>query len=317
MLFDSIWKEIQWKYKFGTPLIKIIFINVFVFLFINFFSVVDYFTKQTISTWLVSKFAFLPTKQFIFQPWSILTYQFIHTGFFHILFNMLWLYWFGSIIQDLIGEKKIFPLYILGGFFGAIFYAIISFIVQYTNPLYNLTGLLLGASAGVMAITFATATLSPNYEIRLVIFGNVKIKWIALLTLVLDITMLDDGNFGGHIAHLGGALFGWIYINRLRNGKDMAVTFYKVVGAFAKPFKRKETLKVVFQQPKTEKKEKVVVNIKPKEQQKQSQAKAQRDLSKREKQEILDTILDKINSSGYDSLTASEKEFLFKMSRED
>jgi membrane associated rhomboid family serine protease len=313
MLFDSIWKDLRWHFRFGSPLTKIIYINIFVFLVINLLIIIGLFSGKDTDSWLVNKLSFAASKTFLYQPWSLLTYQFTHIGLMHILFNMLWLYWFGNIVQDFIGKDKIVPIYILGGFCGAIFFAITSFLVNYTNEAVHIGAYLYGASAGVMAVVFAAATLSPNYEIRLLFLGNVKLKWIALVILVLDIVMLPDGNFGGHIAHLGGAFFGWIYISMLRKGKDWAHTFYDVTNFFGSIFERKPKMKIVYQQPQKEK----VYAQKENKQQQTNKNKDTAAMSKREKQEILDSILDKINSSGYDSLTPSEKEFLFKMSKED
>jgi membrane associated rhomboid family serine protease len=313
MLFNSIWKDLQWQYKFGSPLIKIIFINAFIFIAINFLLIIDFFVKSNLGDFVVEHLSFKANRELLYQPWSILSYQFTHVGFMHILFNMLWLYWFGNIISDFIGKNKILPIYILGGFFGAIFYSIITILLQYTRPDLSTNGIMYGASAGVMAIVIATATLAPNYEIRMLFLGNVKIKWIAFVTILLDILMIRDGNLGGHLAHLGGAFFGWIYIIQLRNGRDFAHTFYSVIDFFKNIFKKKPKLKVVHKQ-----KEKVFAHDEKKQQQNQKQTQQQHhSMNKQEKQKQLDTILDKINSSGYDSLSKDEKDFLFQMSKED
>ncbi|MCB9074561.1 MAG: rhomboid family intramembrane serine protease [Chitinophagales bacterium] len=314
MLFGSIWKDLKWHLKFGVPLTKIIYANVFVFLLLSFLNVIDFFSKLHTSTWLLEHLSFFPSRQFFFQPWGILTYQFTHIGFMHILFNMLWLYWFGMIVQDFIGRNKIVPLYLFGGFFGAVFFALITNLIQLADPNFNLNGSMHGASAGVMAIVWAAATLSPNYEIRLLLLGNIKLKWIALAILVLDIIMLNDGNFGGHIAHIGGAFFGWLYITLLRNGNDLTHPFYDVIDFFKSIFKKKEKMKVVYRKPQQQQK---VYAGQEKKQQTNKKESEFSELNKREKQEKLDNILDKINSSGYDSLTSAEKEFLFKISKED
>jgi membrane associated rhomboid family serine protease len=313
MLFNSIWKDLQWQYKFGSPLIKIIFINAFIFIAINFLLIIDFFVKSNLGDFVLEHLSFKANRELLYQPWSILSYQFTHVGFMHILFNMLWLYWFGNIISDFIGKNKILPIYILGGFFGAIFYSIITILLQYTRPDLSTNGIMYGASAGVMAIVIATATLAPNYEIRMLFLGNVRIKWIAFITILLDILMIRDGNLGGHLAHLGGAFFGWIYIIQLRNGRDFAHTFYNVIDFFKNIFKKNPKLKVVHNQ-----KEKVFAHEEKKQQQNHKQTQQRHhSMNKQEKQKQLDSILDKINSSGYDSLSKDEKDFLFQMSKED
>lgn len=310
MLFNSIWKDLKWQFEFGSPLVKIIFINVFVFICINFLLVIDFFAKTSIAATVLDYLSFKASKDFLYQPWSVLTYQFTHLNFLHLLFNMLWLYWFGSIINDFIGKNKILPLYILGGFCGALFYAVISNILLQTRPdLSTANAIMCGASAGVMAIVLATATLAPNYEVRLLFIGGIKIKWIALVIVLLDIIFLNDKNLGGHLSHLGGAFFGWLYIAQLRNGRDFAHTFYDVIDFFKNVFKRKPKLKVVYKE-----KQKVYSNVKH---QQNDKTKTQSTLSKQEKQKQLDTILDKINSSGYDSLSKEDKDFLYQISKED
>jgi membrane associated rhomboid family serine protease len=315
MLFDSIWKDLKWQYQYGSPLVKIIFINAFVFIILNLLSVIDYFAKTNFGSFTLELISFKASKELLYQPWSILTYQFTQVGFLHILFNMLWLHLFGSIVSDFIGKNKIVPLYIIGGFFGAILYSIISAILFFSkSDLYNANNIMYGASAGVMAVVLAAATLAPNYEIRLLLLGNVKIKWIALVTVILDIIFLNDGNLGGHLSHLGGAFFGWLFITQLRNGNDYAHKFYAIIDFFKNIFKKKPKMKVVY----NEKKEKVYAEETKKQQhQHQKNTNNNRPLNKQEKQKQLDTILDKINSSGYDSLNKDEKDFLYQISKED
>jgi membrane associated rhomboid family serine protease len=306
MYGNSIWDDIKWQYRYGSPLIRIILINCACFIFINLLLLIDFFSGKDFGLTVSSYLSFWSDETFFYRPWSIFTFQFLHIGLLHLLFNMLALYWFGQIVQDFLGKNKIWPLYLLGGFAGAILFSVGYHLINLTNPGHVSTEVL-GASAGVMAIVLAAATLSPDYEINLFIFGPVKIKWIAFVYVLLDILMIRDNNAGGHIAHLGGALFGWIYIKQLRNGHDLARPYYAVTDFFIGLFSKKNKLKVEYRN-----KEKEYANVANKKQ-KQSQ----QDISKQSKQERLDEILDKISKSGYDSLNKEEKDFLFQISKED
>jgi len=225
----------------------------------------------------------------LYKPWTIITYMFYHEEFFHILFNMLWLYWMGKIFTEYLGSKKLFSTYILGGISGAIVY-----ITAYNFfPLFHQsveTSAALGASAGVLAITIATATLLPEYRIGILFLGPVALKYIALATVLLDLVNMSGPNAGGHFAHLGGALFGFIYIRRLKKGQDLAKGFNNFM-------------------------DKLVVILTPGKKMKVHFGRSKRDedyiADKKDIQERTDEILDKISKSGYGSLTKEEKEFLF------
>ena len=231
----------------------------------------------------------------ILKPWTLITYMFYHEEFFHILFNMLWLFWMGKILQEYLGEKKLFSTYILGGVCGALLY-----IIAYNFfPLFSgsvAASYALGASAGVLAITVAAATLLPDYRVGIMFIGPVALKYIALVTVILDLVSVSGSNAGGHIAHLGGALFGFIYVRRLKQGKDLAKWFSNLMDRIVTPFKRRSRMKVKY---------------------KRSVPDDEYVSKKKEKQEHIDEILDKISKSGYGSLTNEEREFLFKSSREN
>jgi hypothetical protein len=210
----------------------------------------------------------------------------------------LWLYWFGNIVKEFIGNKKILPLYILGGLSGAAL--LMTFF--YFFPALRPSVAAIGASAGVLAIIVAAATIVPDYTVFLIILGPVKIKWIAVVLVVIDLISIPEQNTGGHIAHLGGALFGFIYIRQLQLGTDLASPFINVYDGLVNYFKPQPKTRVAYKRttvPPSEHKRKA----KPEE--------------AANKQEYIDTILDKISQSGYDSLSKEEKEFLFKVSKED
>jgi membrane associated rhomboid family serine protease len=267
----------------GSRLYLFIGINIIIFLILNLTRLIEFlFTKETPwADWLtiqLSMPAYLPN--LVYKFWTPLTYMFTQRDFFHILFNMLWLYWMGRIFEDFLNKQQFTFTYLAGGFAGAFLY-ILSY---YTFPVFEdqlQSALILGASASVSAIVIATATLVPDYTVSLLFFGVVRLKYLALVFLLIDLITIVGPNPGGSIAHLGGALLGFIYIKQLRSGRD-----------WSRIFKRRSKLKVVktfrtgsFESP-----------------------------AKGPDQETIDRILDKISQSGYNSLTKKEKEQLFKAS---
>lgn len=227
------------------------------------------------------------------KPWGILTYMFVHTGIFHIFFNMLNFYWFGNMFRTTLGNKRVLPLYILSGITGGLVYMAAYFIFPPNN---YLGGSMIGASAAVMCFLVASATLMPNVEIGLLFLGSIKLKWVAIGVIVIDIIAIPQGNTGGILAHLGGATFGYAYVRILQSGTDLCAPlmslFRKISGMFdrnkriPKKFKpKKSPLRVV-------RKNETVHSTK------------------------LDELLDKINEKGYDSLSPDEKQWLRKYSDE-
>lgn len=223
------------------------------------------------------------------RPWSVITYMFLHIQFFHVLFNMLVLFWFGNLLVEYLGKKKFIYTYFIGGIAGGILYiAFFNIFPLFESSLASAKAL--GASASVMAVVFSTATLLPDYSIRLAIFGEIRLKYIALFYLVIDIIGVGSLNSGGHIAHIGGALAGFLLIRQLRRGNDWINKLDKLVQKI-NPFKKRTTIKVSHRsagKPATE--------------------------HTGTKQETIDKLLDKISQSGYESLTKQEKEILFKAS---
>ena len=182
--------------------------------------------------------AYLP--KLLVRFWTPLTYMFMHDGVFHILFNMLWLYWIGQIFEDFSGYKRTLGLYLMGGIAGAVFYILsYNFFPVFANALP--VSVVVGASASVMAVIVATATLLPDYTISLFIIGPVKLKWIAIAYIILDFISITGPNSGGEIAHLGGALIGFIYIKRLQKGHD----WISSIASLFKSGPRLSNLKVV------------------------------------------------------------------------
>ncbi len=295
----SFVNEMRNNLRQSNTLQKLLIANVAVFLLINIAKgVMGLFMMSMekyvdIAAWLAVPAS---VEVLITRPWTLITYMFLHEEFFHIFFNMLWLYWMGSIFQEYLGSKKLFSTYVLGGISGAILY-ILAFNVfpLFTNVLHS--SFALGASASVLAITVAAATLLPEYPIQLFLIGRVPLKFIAIFTILLDVISVSGNNAGGHIAHLGGALFGFTYIKQLKKGNDLAAWFNRLMDKLANLFRSspRSTMKVKYKRAVDD--ETFVQN-------------------KKARQERVDEILDKISKSGYGSLTNEERDFLFKSSKE-
>lgn len=299
----SIWQDIKVAYT-SSIIYKLIIINVVVFLLLNIVNVIIFLSNSDRSiseavTGNIMSWIMLPadTRNLLTRPWTLFTHLFTHYQIFHLLFNMLWLYWFGRIIQEFVGSKKILPLYLYGGLAGAALLILAYNIFPGLNPDLPYVKAL-GASAGVMAIVVAAATLVPDYTVFLFFFGAVRIKFIVLFLVILDLVSVPDLNSGGHIAHLGGMLFGYIFIKQLQMGHDWSKPFNNFLDRVENVFTKRKQPRVVY---KTESRQ-------PK--------KSQTTIFTDDQQQRVDAILDKIKRSGYDSLSKEEKEFLFKVSRE-
>lgn len=241
------------------------------------------------------------------QPWSIFSYMFLHEGFFHIIFNMLFLYWFGQLIHQYLGSRKLANLYILGGIFGGLFYVVIYNLAPYFSQSVE-SSMMLGASAGVFAIVVGAATLTPNTTFMLLIIGPVKIVYIAAFYVILSFANSIGANAGGEIAHLGGALLGFLYITQLRKGNDWGVPVQKVGIFFENLISRRSRVKVTYRKAKTTSSGNFggfSTKSNPSAIAKTSEA----------TQEEIDMILDKIAEKGYDALSKEEKRKLFEFSK--
>lgn len=291
----NIVDEIKDSFKHGTALTRLIYINIGVFLALHIVMVFLYLFSAEDKIPLLVEYLAVPADltTLLHRPWSLFTYMFLHKDFFHILFNLLWLYWFGQIFLSYLDEKRLLNLYILGGISGGALY-ILS---------YNLVPVLLeqapmsiamGASAAVMAIVIATATYAPNHEIHLMFIGPVRIIWVALVGFILSSIVDFSMNTGGKIAHIGGALFGYLFILRYKQGKDITRWFSVIMDAIFSLFKRKKKMKVTYKRTGNDFEYNAV---------------------KKEKQKTIDEILDKISKSGYNSLSKEEKDTLFKMGK--
>lgn len=299
----SIYKDIKDAVSSGDPVNVIIFINVCVFLLINLFKLIDGIAANGEIYFTLMEQLLLRDDlyNFLTHPWTLFTHMFAHEGLIHIVFNMLYLYWFGRIVRDYSSYKHIWPLYILGGLSGALFLLLVYNIfpgLQSSIPVVKA----LGASAAVNAIVIGAATLVPNLNLRLAIFGDVKLKWIAAVVVLINFLGLRGNNPIGALGHLGGALFGFIYIRQLLIGNNISEPFYSVVYFFRRIFQKiipSKRPQVIYKKPEA----------------KRGDHKAYKPTE--DKQARIDAILDKISQSGYDSLTKDEKAFLFRNSNED
>ncbi len=234
----------------------------------------------------------------ITRPWTIFTYFFTHREFFHIIFNMLNLYWFGMIIREYLGDKKLVSLYILGGLAGGLFFLLFYNLIPYYQP-RAVYATMIGASASTLAVTVAAATLLPNFQFNLLFIGPVKIKYIAAFFVLLSISGAIGDNAGGNLAHLGGAFIGFLFIKQLQRGTDLGRPIHAVANFFQNIFKPRTPLKVTYKS----------------QTRSGSYSSSSSSSSGEPSQTEIDIILDKISRSGYESLSKEEKQKLFRASQ--
>lgn len=304
--FDLIKKWFFEQLKQREIVIQLILLNVVLYLLgliINLLGMPFGFTGATkLASHFSELWLYVPSEFSIFirKPFTLLTYQFLHYGFFHLFSNMIILYYFGNLFIQLTHKKKLLALYLYGGFFSAIIFLL----VFNLNPVYTLQSkTLVGASGSVMAILAAVVTLIPNQEIALFGRFQIKFKWIAFFFVFINLLGLNTPEAAGSFAHLGGLLFGYLFILASKKGIDLSksfnVVYDKIVGFLS--FKKKPEL--TFVNDKFKNKKTFTQKPEPK-----------KDIDVKENQRKIDAILDKISQSGYDKLTKAEKDFLFKNS---
>lgn len=291
----GIWDDIKRTFHSGNSLIKLIYINIGVFLLVSLAAIIGFLlSNPAVSEITIAQLAVPASlKTLLIKPWTLLTYMFTHKDIWHILFNLLWLYWFGRIFLEYLDQRKLVGVYILGGISGALVY-VLSF-----NIFPAFTGVVsesvaIGASASVMAVVIAISAYVPDYQVNLLLLGRVKIKYMALAIFVLTSVMDFSVNSGGKLAHIGGAILGYIYALNLKRGRDPGKGVNRVIDFFATIFKPRKKMKVTYKKPASD-----------------------YDFNKRkaEHQERINKILDKISKGGYDSLTKEEKDILFSESQ--
>lgn len=286
----NILEDLKLQYKLGGIAHRLIYWNVGCFLL----SLVLFYQYQggdfNFPWWIALKTDPIP---FVYAPWTFLTYAFFHDGILHLFFNMIVLNFSSRLFLTYFTQKQFLGLYFLSSIFaGIVFVASYYFL--------NVSSGIVGASAAIMAILVAATTYQPLMNVRLMLIGNIKLWHITAVVLIMDLMQFRLGNTGGHISHLSGALFGFIFVKFLQNGLDLSIPVSKIidfgVGLFTKS-------------------EKVPFKTVHKNYTKPAERPSARVVTKDKSQQQIDEILDKISQSGYDSLTKDEKEFLFKVGK--
>lgn len=284
--------EIKNAFAKGTILTKLIIINAGIFVVINLVDLVCFLFKlpnAQLLSWLAVP---ADVTELAAHPWTIITYMFLHKDFLHILFNMLWLFWFAKIFLEYLDARKLLATYILGGISGAILYIAAFNAFPVFAPMIT-KSVALGASASVLAVVVSISFFVPNLTLNLLFIGPVKLKWIAIASVLIDLLSISSSNPGGHIAHLGGALWGYLFIVSYKKGTDLSKWLTVIIDSVYRIFKRKPKMKVSY---------------------KKNVSDMDYNYNKAKEQDRINQILDKISKSGYTNLTSEEKEILFKAS---
>ena len=288
----STFDNLKYKFQRFTIAEKLIVLNVLFFV-IPFFLQTLFYLFNIPSTTFLSWFHLLPSfTEVLFRPWTLITYSFLHGNFMHILWNMILLYFVSRMYLNLFSEQQFLKNYLLGVLVGGLVFLICYNLFPVFNGMYPP---LVGASAGVMAILIFVATYTPDQEVRL-LFINVKLQYIGIALVVVDILQIPNGNAGGRLAHLGGAFLGFLYAKQLQKGNDIGSGLDRIWTFISSPFTEKKA-----QNMHTVHRSKTV-----------SKKKTQNG-----QQQKIDAILDKISTSGYESLTQEEKDFLFRAGKDN
>jgi len=289
------WDDIKNSFRKGNYLTRLIYINVAIFLVLLIVAGISFLMKNPLISEKTINFLAVPAslKTLLVKPWTVITYMFTHTDIWHILFNMLWLYWFGKIFLEYLDQRKLVAVYLLGGISGAIVY-VFSFNIFPVFEGEVASSVAIGASASVMALVIAVAAYVPNYTINLLLLGRIRIIYIALIIFVLTSIIDLPKNAGGKLAHIGGALFGYLYIINVKKGRDIGKGINKIIDSLTTLFKPRQKLKVTY---------------------KKRASDYEYNKMKADHQAKINLILDKISKGGYDSLTREEKDTLFRESQ--
>lgn len=290
---ESIFTNLKNTFRTGNILAKLIYINVGLFILIRLLGVI--FLLFNVPGIPFLQYLQMPSSPelLMYRPWTVITYMFTHFDFLHILFNMLWLYWFGGLFFTFFSERQLGGLYLLGGIAGAVLFMLAYNIFPYFQTVAS-SSYLMGASASVMAIVFAVSFYRKDLEINLFLVGRIKLIYLALFTFVIDLLAITSDNAGGHIAHIGGALFGIWFAMQIKKGKDLTAPINRVLDWVANLGKRKPKMKVTYKRAETD---------------------YEYNARKHRESADIDAILDKLKRSGYESLSADEKRQLFDASK--
>jgi membrane associated rhomboid family serine protease len=293
----------------NNALVMLIAVNALIFVLLNFLKVIyflsyadnisaELFFSKQISDWFVLPASF---SKLVSRPWTVFLYMFTQIGIWDLISTLLWLWGFGYILQDLTGNKKVFPIYLYGGFAGAIFFLLSMNLIPVYHQTVNLMPGLIGGGAAVMAIAVAATTLAPQYRIFPLISGGIPLWVLTLIFVIMDYIRVSGYGGGYAIAHLAGGLMGFVFIRQLRKGNDWSDWMNNFVDWFNDLFNPNK------KQTKISNKEKLFYKSTEKPFHKTSNITQQK----------LDEILDKINAEGYQMLTEEEKEFLKRASKEE
>lgn len=291
MLTDSIFKDLKHHFLYGNVVVKLIFANCAVFWVYAIAYLPGSLAKNHVfDIWLADQLQVHSTWSiFLYKPWTIITHMFTHFNPMHILGNMLFLYLFGEIFVLYMGEKRVLPLYLFSGLCGLVLALLAINFIPYIGKGADHT--MVGASAAILGLVFATVAMNPDHKVNLIFIGEVKIMYVAIVPLVFGLFSIPLGNAGGQIAHLGGAIGGYAYMKLRQSGIDIFSPLDKLMGLF----QRKPQLRTTYRNE-------------------NYRRPAEKSNTKTEQQRV-DEILDKIARSGYDSLNKEEREFLFHYSK--
>lgn len=298
-MLASLLEDVKREYRMGNMVTRLVIVNVAAFLGINLLRLILWIAhagQVHPLYYQIRRFLTLSSDPWfdLTHPWVLFTAMFLHEGFFHLLWNMLFLFWFGRIVGDLIGNHRILPIYLLGGLFGGLIFILSAQVLGYgrAGEVHAL-----GASGAVMAIVLSSAMIAPDYRIHLILIGEVRLKYLVAVLVVLDlIGLAGNVNTGGHFAHLGGAFFGYFFVILLREGVDLSAPVNRITDFLEGLFiRRRPRPRIVYRgQPSA--------GRKPEPGAENHQAR-------------LDAILEKIKHKGLESLSAEEKAFLQNQSR--
>ncbi|MDR1755873.1 MAG: rhomboid family intramembrane serine protease [Culturomica sp.] len=295
-LWRIIGQGIKASFLKGSTLTRLVYLNIGVFLCIQIVRVVLVLFGFTGGVeQLLPEYMGVPADpaELLYRPWTLFTYMFTHFGFLHLLFNMLWLYWFGTLFLNHFSQRELTGVYLLGGLCGALLY-VTAYNVFPAFEAYRYQSWAIGASASVMAVVFAVCLYLPQYRIDVFLIGQVRLIYLALFTVAIDLLGIPSSNAGGHIAHLGGALFGCFFVIGVRRNRNITKRFVDFVEKTGRLFSRNRRVKPIPKRNVSEMSDREYNSY------------------KKHKSDQVNRILDKISRSGYDSLTREEKEILFK-----
>jgi len=310
---SSISQDIRTRWETGGMVVRLILVNVAVFLLVATLGLIE--TLGIPLPNVGGAFGLATSSDpavLLRRPWSIVTHMFVHLGVWHLVMNLLVLWWMGGMFRNYFGDRRTLSTYLMGGFSGWLVY----FLLLNLVPGFGGGGFALGASAAVMALMVATAVYAPDYTIRMFLLGPVKLKWVALAYVLIDYAALSRGaNVGGHLGHLGGAAYGLLYMRGIQGGRDLGGPLERLLDVLATWWPGSGWAKRP-RKTKRKKRGKGMHAVHRKLDKDGKTLRAQTDeefnAEKKVRQERIDRILDKISKLGYDQLTKEEKDFLFR-----